>query len=74
MIPKGESIQATKGILPLSPFLSLDARRASILSQLKSSSLISLGQLADDGCTIILYYKKLTAIRKKEIVLQGIET
>ena len=73
MIPNGESIQATKqGILPLSPFLSLAAKQTSILPQLKSSSLISLGQLADDGCTIVLDYKKLTAIKERRIVLEGI--
>ena len=73
MIRNGNSITATKqGTLPLLPLLSLAAKKTAILPQLKSSSLISLGQLADDGCTIVLDYKKLTGIKKNEIVLEGV--
>ena len=73
MIPNGESIQATRqGILPLSPLLSLEAQQTAILPQLKISSLILLGQLADDSCTIVLDDKELTAIKKEKIVLQGV--
>jgi hypothetical protein len=41
------------------------------MPELKSSSLISLGQLADDGCSILLNKTKLFAIKENEIVLKG---
>ena len=72
MIPNGESNKATEqGTIPLSPLLSTSAKEATILPELKSSSLISLGQLADDGCTILLTKRYLTAIKYKRIVLKG---
>ena len=61
-----------EGDIPLSPLLSNNARKASIIPGLTSSSLISLGQIVDDNCTIILDKKKLVAIKNKEIVLSGI--
>ena len=52
-LPDGSNIQSTEeGEIPLSPFLSASAKKAAIIPQLKSSSLISLGQLADDNCQI----------------------
>ena len=42
------------GYIPLSDKLTPKAKRARILPSLKSSSLISLSQLADDGCISIL--------------------
>ena len=42
-----------------------------ILDNLKSSSLISLGQLCDDKCTVVLTDKKLAVIKNKEIILRG---
>ena len=60
-----------EGVIPLSPLLSNQATKASIIPGLTSSSLISLGQIADDGCTILLNKKKLFAIKDKDIVMQG---
>ena len=55
IIPDGSTIQATQSrILPFAPELSQRAKRAKILPQLKSASLISLGKLCDDGCDIQL--------------------
>ena len=55
IIPDGSTIQATQsGILPFAPELSQRAKTAKILPQLKSTSLISLGKLCDDGCDINL--------------------
>ena len=41
------------------------------MPELKNSSLISLGQLADDGCSILLNKTKLFAIKENAIVLTG---
>ena len=42
------------------------------MPKLKNSSLISLGQFADDDYTILLDKEKLIAAKYKEIALQGI--
>ena len=42
-----------------------------ILPELKSSSLISMGQLCDDDCLVVLSKKKLAAIKDNKIVLKG---
>ena len=72
IIPIGDSIRATEqGKIPLSPLISTNVKEATILPRLKSSSLISLGQLADDGCTMVLDSQDLTAIKIQKNVLQG---
>ena len=73
LLPNNEMISSNeKGQIPLSSLLSKEAKTAQILPKLASSSLISLGQLCDDDCVIMLHKKKLLAIKNKEIVLQGI--
>ena len=73
LLPNNESIASTKkGQLPLSPNLTKAAKTAQILPQLASSSLISLGQLCDDDCIVLLHKKVLLAIKNKEVILQGI--
>ncbi len=53
-IPDGSALLPTVvGNLPLKP-LSPSATQTYILNNLESSSLISLGQLCNDGCIIIL--------------------
>ena len=42
-----------------------------VLPELKSSSLISLGQLCDNNCTVILTKTKLVVFKENAIVLQG---
>ena len=42
-----------------------------ILPGLKSALLISIGQLCDDGCNVLLNNKKLLAIKNKAIILKG---
>ena len=61
-----------QGCLPLSPELSSDAKTGTVLPQLASSSLISLGQLCDDGCRVILNDKTLEAYKNQKLVLAGI--
>ena len=57
--------------MALSNSLSETAKQATILPTLKSSSLISLGKLCDDGCKVMLDDKKLIAVKQKKIVMQG---
>ena len=72
MLPDAGTITPPlKGQLFLSNKLSKQAQTATALSALKSSSLISLGQLCDDNCTVILDNHKLLAIKKDKIILQG---
>ena len=53
-LPNGDSVSATsKGQLPLSAHLSAKAQQANVLPGVHTS-LISLGQLADDNCDILL--------------------
>ena len=71
-LPDNSVITADKkGELPLHHTLSIDAREANIIPKLSSSSLISLGQLCDDDCNIILHKKVLLAVKNDEIVLKG---
>ena len=71
-LPNGKYITSSKqGELPLSKELSTTAKIATILPHLKSSSLISLGKLCDDGCNILLNRTKLYAIKNRKIILEG---
>ena len=42
-----------------------------ILTKLKSASLISMGQLCDDDCLVVLSKKKLAVVKNNKIVLRG---
>ena len=66
-----EYIRHLKRNLPLYSKLSKKARIAKILPELRSSSLLSLGQLCDDDCDILLNKKKMYVIKDKELILQG---
>ena len=59
--------QSQQGTIPISNQLSKTAQQATVLQNLKSSSLISLGQICDDQCTIVLDNKKLYATKSKNI-------
>ena len=61
--PDNTNLQATgSGTLPLSADLSRKAQKAYILWNLKSASLIALGQLCDDDCKIVLSKEHLDVI------------
>ena len=73
VIPNNSTIAVTsQGDLPISEKLSPCARNAMILPGLKSASLVSIGQLCDDDCNVLLNKKKLIAVKDNEIVLQGV--
>ena len=70
ILPDTSTLTATKqGNLPIEQ-LSSTAKKTAIFDTLQSS-LISLGQLCDDGCTMVLTKKKLIAAKDKNIILQG---
>ena len=72
MLLNADSIHpSNRGQLPLSNKLSKAAKDAIIVPKLKSSSLISLGQLCDDGCKVILDHKKLKVIKNNDFVIEG---
>ena len=71
-LPNSEIITSTeKGELPLSSLLSPQAKNAIVLPKLTSANLISLGQLCDDGCSIVLDKNKMIAVKDNTIVLKG---
>ena len=81
ILPSAATLNPTeKGIILLSAALSKTAKTATVLKNLNSSSLISLGQIYDDNCTIILTKNDLLAakdenikvsVEKKDIILKG---
>ena len=71
-LPDNGMIEADrKGIIPLSDELSPEAKTAMILPNLRSASLISMGQLCDDGCDVLFNAQRLIVIKNEKIVLQG---
>ena len=64
------TMEAT-GTIPIDETLSSKATKSMILPELKSASLISMGQLCDDDCLVILSKKKLAVVKNNKIVLQG---
>jgi len=71
-LPNSQSISSTiQGTLPLSNELTPKARTAVVLPNLTSSSLISLGQLCDDGCNINLDKEKMQVCKNNKLIIQG---
>ena len=58
-----------QGSIHISKHLSTKTQTATVLKNLKSSSLISLGQICDDNCTIVMDSKKLYAAKTNNIVI-----
>ena len=65
-------MSSTKGHLPLSSLLTKQAKEALLIPELRSSSLISLGQLCDDNCTVELTKHYLRVYKNGKIILRGI--
>ena len=59
------------GTLQLSSHLSDKAQQTTVLPGLKSSSLVSLGQLCDDECKIMLTKDHLFAAKNNQVILHG---
>jgi hypothetical protein len=72
-LPDSTMIPSTKqGELPISQLLSKKATQTSILPNLQSANLISLGQLCDDGCIIHLDKNDMKVIKNNTTVLRGL--
>ena len=71
-LPNNTTITSTaRGRLPLHNSLSTKATTTSILPNLQSSSLISLGQLCDDDCQVLLNKKSLYVVKNDDVVMEG---
>ena len=53
------------------PGLSTTENESFVLKKLKSASLLSLGQLCDDNCVVILHKKYLVVQNKNAIIMTG---
>ena len=74
-VADGRIIYLTKkAILPLSNKLTEKARVAFSFNNLKSGSLISIGQLCDDDCIAIFTKYDVQIIRRNEILIRGKQT
>ena len=63
LLPDADSIPPSQqGTLTLHHDLSRQAQIGTVLPQLQSSSLLSLGQLCDDGCDVILNKRKSSMV------------
>ena len=74
-LPNSEVIHSTaRGVIPLSLELSNDAKETMILPKLTSSNLISLGQLYDDDCEILLNKNEMRVIKTTRLYSRDTET
>ena len=72
MLPDLDKIKSSEqGEVPLAPTLTTRARTALVLPKLGSASLISLGQLCDDGCRVVLRKKYLDVVKNGKVILKG---
>ena len=68
LLPDSSSLTSiSTGQLPLSNAFSPGSKKTTILPNLQSS-LVSLEQLCDDDCTVLLKKKKLLAIKNEKII------
>ena len=70
-LPNDSTIQTSAtGNLPIQ-HLSQNATKTYLLQDLNKTNLISLGQLCDDGCHILLTKKNLYVCKNKALILKG---
>jgi hypothetical protein len=73
LLPDKSTISASQmGLLP-NPNLSKIGRKVKILPQLRSASLISVGKLCDDGCTVHFDNNKMNVHKNNQIIMSGIQ-
>ena len=66
MLPDHTTLQGSEmGTLPFDPGISQKACEGKVLPGLKSSSLISIGKLCDDGCKVLFDDERMYAIKNK---------
>ena len=71
MLPDMTKITANKKGTVAIPGLSMGAKTVHILPNLKSASLLSMGQLCDDGCEITLTNKNIKVNKNDKTILKG---
>lgn len=60
-------LPSKQGILEISKKFSQKAQTATVLPHLKSASLISLGQISNDNCTIVMNKQKLITAKSDKM-------
>ena len=71
-LPDNSTLQAhIKGITPLSKDLSDNAKSAHVFKGLTNSSLFSIGQLCDNGCTAVFDWKHLKKHKNNKLIILG---
>ena len=72
MLPNKETITAThKGSLPMFANLSKNETDAFVYPKLTNESLLSIGQLCDDGCLAIFSERHLHVLKNKKVIIEG---
>ena len=72
IIPDTGKLQARKHIsLPILRIFSPAATINTIIPGFNSSYMLSLGQLYDNGCNVLLNKQKMYAIKEKGVVIEG---
>ena len=72
LLPNGKNITSTKeGYLNISPKLNNNTRKATVLPDLQSASLLSLGTLCDDECEVLLNKTSMTVNKAGKCILKG---
>ena len=71
ILPNNKHISSSHTTTINIPGLRDNAKSAHVLPELKSSSLLSIGQLCDDNCIAIFSKTKLHVAKKQKIILQG---
>ena len=71
ILPSNKHISSSHTTTINFPGLSDNAKNAHVLQELKSRSILSIGQLCDDNCIAIFSKTKLHVAKKQKIILQG---
>jgi hypothetical protein len=71
-VANGENIETTKrATIPLAPTLSPQAKIGHIFDNLKSGSLISIGQLCDDDCVALFTKYNVNIFKNGQVIITG---
>jgi hypothetical protein len=70
-MPSGTTFQSSHTCSLLLTDLPLQARQAHIIPGLVHNSLISLGQLCDNGCIVTFTHDQVTVTKNQKCVMQG---
>ena len=71
LLDKSISEISKKGMLTLHRNLSPDAQTGHVMNDLRSSTLLSAGQLCDDKCIVVLNKYKVHVYKENTVVLSG---